>query len=51
MSLPKQFEITEGEMWTLWRTDGIKHEKTQTIDHLWLSEKLDGTPVWTRVQN
>ena len=51
MSLPKQYEVTEAEMWSLWNNDEIDHAKTITLDHIVLAKKLDGTPVWVRVAN
>ena len=50
MSLPKQYEITEQEMWQMYIADEIRDYIT--LDHIVLAKKkVDGSPVWVRVSN
>ncbi len=50
MSLPKQYEITEQEMWQHYVADNLRDYVT--LDHIVLAKlKSDGTPVWVRVSN
>lgn len=50
MSLPKQYEVTEQEMWSLYIADNLK--EFVSMDHIVLAKKKsDNTPVWVRVSN
>ena len=49
-NLPKQYEVTEQEMWQLYTTDALYD--IATLDHIMLAKKIsDKTPVWVRVSN
>ena len=49
-SLPKQFEVTEAEMWQMYVADELKD--IMTLDHIVLAKrKSDSSPVWVRVSN
>ena len=49
-SLPRQFEVTEQEMWAMYVNDELKD--FITLDHILLAKKkIDDTPVWVRVSN
>ena len=48
--LPKQYEVTEQEMWLLYKNGEIYDYIT--LDHIVLAKKkIDDTPVWVRVGN
>lgn len=50
MSLPKQYEVTEQEMWQMYVNDELKD--IISMDHILLAKKkTDSTPVWVRVGN
>ena len=50
MSLPKQYEVTQQEMWQMYLADELKD--MVTMDHIFLAKKKsDSTPVWIRVAN
>ena len=50
MSLPKQFEVTEQEMWQMYIGDELKD--FISLDHIVLAKKKSNDePVWVRVSN
>ena len=50
MGLPKQYEVTEAEMWLMYKNGEIYDY--MTIDHIVLAKrKSDDSPVWVRVGN
>ena len=50
MSLPKQYEVTEAEMWSMYVADELKD--FVSLDHIVLAKrKVDDRPVWVRVSN
>ena len=49
-NLPKQYEVTEAQMWQMYIADELKD--FITLDHILLAKKKsDDTPVWVRVSN
>ena len=49
-NLPKQYEVTEQEMWQLYVNDELRD--IMTLDHIVLAKRVsDNSPVWVRVSN
>ena len=50
MSLPKQYEVTEQQMWSMYVAGELK--EYVSLDHIVLAKrKSDDSPVWVRVGN
>jgi len=50
MGLPKQYEVTEAEMWQMYVNNEL--EEFISLDHIVLAKrKSDNSPVWVRVSN